>query len=824
MKRKILYIILFIASLFCLPLNNKICAYGSEIYEYEKIQYVDLGNVLNVNEDFEMSLPGQNYFAKATDLNTILSFGFKYQSELTARQWFGLLTKDFQWLYNYSFTITNPTNENGYITLGYGSDSEFLCFGKIESNEHFQEGQKYYVNVGVIELFNNKNSPTKVAERFKVEVSKKIDNTPSIVASGYYDNYNFDQTINNSSRGNSFYCYLDSQLLLSVGNYYIPPIIHDEKTYEAKTNSSDFSNVLGVNANYKHIAIGDYYINGSGSINHFMSIGIEYSKPTDERTFVAFNIQYGTSWNGNYSFSFSKNGNVTLGYGSDYQSWGFFNFGSFETNKKYILEYGAVELFSDEDLTNKVAERLKINLYSTKDDGSYILLGTASYDVYDYYDYFPANKRGNCTFIYQISGLSIGCGFYERDYKAVVISNDTYHVIDLSYGAHYDLSSYKIEKENYQFDGWYYLNSNNNKVFIPESGIWTYDFDMIIDGYHTCEIYANYTPNSYTIRYQITNGKNSPANKLSFSADNTVYLQDPIVNEGYLFKGWYDNASFAGDPITEIKAYHDVTVYAKIVKGYKIDFMYQNKIIDTIYIDENSSYTLLNSLKEIIVEKYLLDGKEISGNYQFTRDCTVQVIGTQKSYSISYELDGGTNDVTNPTSYTADCDFSLKNATKIGYLFGGWYLDENYKNEIKSLSSLSSNITLYARFYKMNEINQIVIIPSEDPYYLPQLITPNNSIVTIKLYDSNNHEIEISNKIYYYFTEEGNYTLTYHIETMYGEVVDKSIELMVQSSTIPSIPEQPEEANAGCKGNIDASYLGLLGLATILLKRYKKTK
>ena len=42
-----------------------------------------------------------------------------------------------------------------------------------------------------------------------------------------------------------------------------------------------------------------------------------------------------------------------------------------------------------------------------------------------------------------------------------------------------------------------------------------------------------------------------------------TYILPPLVREGYIFAGWYDNAEFAGDPITEIPAGWGGTLYAK---------------------------------------------------------------------------------------------------------------------------------------------------------------------------------------------------------------------------------------------------------------------
>jgi hypothetical protein len=52
------------------------------------------------------------------------------------------------------------------------------------------------------------------------------------------------------------------------------------------------------------------------------------------------------------------------------------------------------------------------------------------------------------------------------------------------------------------------------------------------------------------------------------------------------------------------------------------------------------------------------------------------------SYTIKYNLDGGTNG-TNPENYTIESDdITLASPTKDEYDFDGWYSDENFTKKI----------------------------------------------------------------------------------------------------------------------------------------------
>ncbi len=72
----------------------------------------------------------------------------------------------------------------------------------------------------------------------------------------------------------------------------------------------------------------------------------------------------------------------------------------------------------------------------------------------------------------------------------------------------------------------------------------------------------------YSITYNLDEGINSESNPEEYmKEDGTITLEDP-TKEGYTFKGWYDNAEFNNEAITEIVTSdaEDKTLYAKWVK------------------------------------------------------------------------------------------------------------------------------------------------------------------------------------------------------------------------------------------------------------------
>lgn len=74
---------------------------------------------------------------------------------------------------------------------------------------------------------------------------------------------------------------------------------------------------------------------------------------------------------------------------------------------------------------------------------------------------------------------------------------------------------------------------------------------------------------------------------------------------------------------------------------------------------------------------------------------TVYAVGND-GYSIEYELNGGTQNELNPTSYTKGEDTRLYDAYDEDRVFVSWFLDEGLTQPVDSVSGLSGDITLYA--------------------------------------------------------------------------------------------------------------------------------
>ena len=77
-----------------------------------------------------------------------------------------------------------------------------------------------------------------------------------------------------------------------------------------------------------------------------------------------------------------------------------------------------------------------------------------------------------------------------------------------------------------------------------------------------------------------------------------------------------------------------------------------------------------------------------------------------RNYTITYNLDGGTNNSANPSKYTVESPaIYLKPATKAGYRFDGWYTDAAKTKKSSGIAADSiGDRTFYAKFTKMDDV------------------------------------------------------------------------------------------------------------------------
>lgn len=95
---------------------------------------------------------------------------------------------------------------------------------------------------------------------------------------------------------------------------------------------------------------------------------------------------------------------------------------------------------------------------------------------------------------------------------------------------------------------------------------------------------------------------------------------------------------------------------------------------------------------------------EWEGNYtNVRRNETVNAVYEMIPYSITYELDGGTNVSGNVAEYNVETSRVLAPAVRDGYDFEGWYTDADYQEQITAIETgRTGDLTLYAKWALTN--------------------------------------------------------------------------------------------------------------------------
>lgn len=251
----------------------------------------------------------------------------------------------------------------------------------------------------------------------------------------------------------------------------------------------------------------------------------------------------------------------------------------------------------------------------------------------------------------------------------------------------------------------------------------------------TVTIYAIWAKNTYNVIYNLDGGKVKGSNPKKYYVDSaTITLKEP-TKTGYVFEGWYETdeeGKLVGDPVKEIAkgSYKNLSLTAKwtpatyIVELNPNTEQYvsgENSVAKTVEYQYSSEVTPADwSAKYDTVEEWKSKGygilywstKPNGSGKKYYDEKTYSALATtgtvklyakwgMKNYTITYvNAEGSRN--SNPVKYTFDANkkITLKEPTKKGYTFEGWYTNSEFTEESK-VTEISCNqcndITLYAK-------------------------------------------------------------------------------------------------------------------------------
>ncbi|MDY4819576.1 MAG: InlB B-repeat-containing protein [Bacilli bacterium] len=262
-------------------------------------------------------------------------------------------------------------------------------------------------------------------------------------------------------------------------------------------------------------------------------------------------------------------------------------------------------------------------------------------------------------------------------------------------------------KNDTRFLGWY----DEDNQLISTNAVYTFTMS---NRDRNIEAKWNY----FTVSYNLNGGTNNDSNPKSYTIDyNDITLYEP-TRTGYDFTGW----TYNGRVVTEIDPawIENVTIVANwgahsYSISYELNGGTNNSSNPTSYTIENSTITLRDATR---------NGYTFSGWYKTSTfsnlvttintgsygDLVLYAKWTPVQYSITYNLDGGTNASSNPLTYTIESAFNFSDATKTGYRFAGWF-DDNGNRVTSILAGATGALTLTAHWAaKLNKLS----VTSED--------------------------------------------------------------------------------------------------------------
>ncbi|MCQ2958615.1 MAG: ribosomal protein L7/L12 [Bacteroidales bacterium] len=246
------------------------------------------------------------------------------------------------------------------------------------------------------------------------------------------------------------------------------------------------------------------------------------------------------------------------------------------------------------------------------------------------------------------------------------ISNDTYNYED-------EVTLPNPTRTGYTFLGWY---NNSNLVGTPIEEITSTEFG-------NKEFWAKWEANIYTVTLDANEGEINSGNVTSYTYDVLTILPSDVTRVGYTFLGWYDADD---NKVTQIsKGTTGAVAYTAkwSAKTYTITLQTNS---GTINAGNVTSYTY--GVGATLPTNVTKNGYEFVGwfdnsSYEGGSVTTISKtdLGNKNywakwrnaSYAVTLNVDGGTINANNVTSYTYGAGVVLPtDVTKTGYTFVSW--------------------------------------------------------------------------------------------------------------------------------------------------------
>ncbi len=306
-----------------------------------------------------------------------------------------------------------------------------------------------------------------------------------------------------------------------------------------------------------------------------------------------------------------------------------------------------------------------------------------------------------------------------------------------TYGSTTTISANTFTKSGYSFAGWTTNSdgSDDGYGWTNWSGTWKY-----VNGQNGISggklvLYARWSANTYTIKYDANGGTGAPADQSFVYNSGAKISTTKPTRTGYTFVNWkYGDVTFdPGDAVPT--GWGDFTLQAQwSINSYYYDVNPDSGIASFDISGAVNSSTGLTDYyqknpygQEVTITNvkaktgYTYTGYTLSGSLTSLSGSTNTTIKTKlgagngaialkstiNSYTVTYDKNGGdsVSKASASVNYNSAIDLT-PTASKSGYEFIGWNTNKNATTALSSLKMGTSNVTLYAIYKK------IVTIPT----------------------------------------------------------------------------------------------------------------
>lgn len=273
------------------------------------------------------------------------------------------------------------------------------------------------------------------------------------------------------------------------------------------------------------------------------------------------------------------------------------------------------------------------------------------------------------------------------------------------------------EKEGYSFIGWY---DKETDILVKEKT--KIKNNLVLVG--------KYEIANYQITYQ--NEGNSVSNPSSYN----IFTEDIVLNnptrDGYMFLGWYNGDTKVEKISKGTTGNLNLVARWEIVEGHKVVFKSgAGEFSDgstelTFYIVDGGE--LVYPENPVVVEKndrvfkgWFIDSNIVLPGTIVTEDLVLRAkyVNSYESYSLNYNLNGGTMDGSDEQVYFKNGFLALETPKKTGFEFLGWYDNQNFTGKKYSYidESATGDIELYAQWvlvdYEYVDTIFLELVPNE---------------------------------------------------------------------------------------------------------------